>query len=172
VANGQRTGAVALQALQGGEGAVVGALRVCLEAQMDPKPGFFFVELGFRYSELGTAVVATYVAPEFAVDTPGGFQVPEGVDEFLNEDALMRVPRLVSLHQFRMQAVVFFLEIGFGGHNVFLPHSYHAAQRKSVGFSWNSLYIQRYRLKKFRVTGIRARWQKAPQSGVESEGNG
>jgi hypothetical protein len=128
-----------LQALQGGEGAVIGALRVCFEAQMDPKAGFFFVELGFRYSELGTAVVASYIAPEFAVDTPRGFQVPGGVSEFLNEDALMRVARLVGLHQLRVQAVVFFLEIGFGGHHVFLPHSYHGAQRKLSLFLWNSL---------------------------------
>jgi hypothetical protein len=106
---------------------------------MDPKAGFFFVELGFCYSELGTTVVASYVAPELAVDTPRGFQVPGGVDKFLNEDALMRVARLVGLHQFRVQAVVFFLEIGFGGHNVFLPHSYHAAQSKSGLFLWNYL---------------------------------
>jgi hypothetical protein len=107
---------------------------------MDPKAGFFFVELGFRYSELGATVVASNVTPEFAVDTPGSFQVPGGVDEFLNEDALMRVSRLVSLHEFRVEAVVFFLEIGFGGHKC-LPTPLISRRPKEFGSSFMEISL-------------------------------
>jgi len=131
---GQGAGVVPFQSFQGSESPVVRMLGVGSEAEVDSEAGFLLVELGFRDSEFGAAVVASHVAPEFAVDTPRGFQVPASVDEFLNEDPLMRVPRLVGFHEFRVQAVVFLLEIDFGGHIVLLPHSYHAGARKSVWF--------------------------------------
>lgn len=98
-------------------------LGVGSKAEVNAEARFLFVELGFGDAEFGAGVMAAHVGPEFAVDTPRGFQVPAGIDEFLNEDPFMRVARLVGFHEFRVQAVVFHLEIDFGGHNVLLPHS-------------------------------------------------
>jgi hypothetical protein len=131
---GQGAGAVACQSFEGRERPVVGMLGFGSKAEMDTEAGFLLLELGFRDPELGAAIVAAHVAPKFAADTARSFQVPASVDEFLNEDPLVRVARLVGFHEFRVEAVVFLLEIDFGGHIILLPHSYHAAARKSVRF--------------------------------------
>ena len=69
--NGELAGAAAavtMHALEGVEGAVVGALSLGSKAQMDAKLGLLLLGEGFGDSGFAAIVMAADILPEFAVD--------------------------------------------------------------------------------------------------------
>ena len=60
--------AVTVHALERVEGAVVGALGLGAEAEVDAESGFLFLDEGLGDSGLAAAIMAADILPEFAVD--------------------------------------------------------------------------------------------------------
>lgn len=116
----------AAEVFQRGQGAIIGALAIRAVADVGAESNFLLVELRFSDSGLAAAVVAADVAPEFAIHTAGGFQVPAGFDELLDEDPVMGVARVMGFHEFGMEDFVLGLERGrhgsdFGFHGLPIP---------------------------------------------------
>ena len=89
--NGQFAGGPAVHSLERVEGAVVGALGLGAEAEVDAESGFLFLDEGLGDSGLAVAVVAADVSPEFAVDAAGPLEFPVGTGELLDQDSFVGV---------------------------------------------------------------------------------
>ncbi len=127
--------AAAVHSLQRVQSPVVRTLGLRTNAQVRAEAAFFFLRERLGDSGLGAIVMAADVIPEIAVDTADAEQVPPGMGELLDENALVRVFGGVSL----LQAALKFLELGriLGGEevrfvgchrNVLAPQLYHEGE--------------------------------------------
>jgi hypothetical protein len=101
--------AIAVHSLDGGQGAVVGALGLGSKAQVGSESGLFFLKEGLGDSGLGAVVMAADVFPEIAIDTPDAAEFPGGLGELLDQEVFVHVGGLVGFVEAAAEPGEFFL---------------------------------------------------------------
>ena len=90
---------VAVHALERGQGAVIPALGLGAEAQVDAEARFLFLGKGFGEAGFTAGVMGADIFPEFAVNSADAAEFPCGICEFFDENFFVEVGGLVGLVQ-------------------------------------------------------------------------
>jgi hypothetical protein len=85
-----------VHALEGIESAVVGALDLGSETEVDAEFGFLFLGQGFGDSGLAAVVVASDVLPEIAVDAADAAEFPGGLGKLLDQEVFVHIRGLMG----------------------------------------------------------------------------
>lgn len=99
--------AIAADAFDGGERAVILALALGHVAKVDPEAGLLFLRHGFGDALVTAVVMAADVIPEFAVVGAGALPGPGGVGEFLDEHLLVGIARVMGSVEAGEEVAVF-----------------------------------------------------------------